>query len=417
MRRYSFVIGVVLIALGLTGCNANGTSIQPTTNLVVSVTPIPQNTLETLTPTIEIAPTNSPTSTPESPATIPGAIGPDHYPPDVNPLTGLTVSDPAILNRRPMVVKVSNYPSIVRPQAGIGAADLVFEHYAEGGVTRFSAIFYTHAPERVGSIRSARLIDYELVPMYQGILAFSGASIGVEKRIFGSDYVAAYVENADEVAPTGFIPPSEFADRAYKGVLYGLPYFWRDERIVIPHNMFVNVAALWGLAAEEGHAQRPNLTGMAFHPDPPDGSTGSGLSVDVRYRATRVRWEYDASTGVYRRFADGQPHLDANTNEQVTAANVIVVYAGHYLTDIVESVFEGNVSWSIQITVWPEGEAIIFRDGQRYDGRWVRAVREDLMSFQTNDGAVFYLRPGNTWIQLMPTPEQLDPDVEWVRSA
>lgn len=416
MRHYISMIGVVLIGLGLTGCNTNDVSTQTNTNLLVSVTPIPQNTLETPTPTIEIDAVDTLTSTPEIPATVPGAIGPDHYPPDVNPLTGLTVSDPAILNRRPMVVKVSNYPSIVRPQAGIGAADLVFEHYAEGGVTRFSAIFYSNAPERVGSVRSARLIDYELVPMYQGILAFSGASIGVEKRIFGSEYVAAHVENADEVAPTGFIPPSEFADRAYKGVLYGLPYFWRDESIVIPHNMFVNVAALWGLAAEEGHAQRPNLTGMAFHPDPPDSSTGSGQIIDVRYRATRVRWEYDAETGLYRRFTDGQPHLDANTNEQVTAANVIVVYAGHYLTDIVESVFEGNVSWSIQITVWPEGDAVIFRDGRRYDGRWVRAVREDLMSFQTSDGAIFYLRPGNTWIQLMPTPEQLDPDVEWVRS-
>src|SRR5690606_26865903 len=98
-------------------------------------------------------------------APVSGATGPYSYPPDVNPLTGLTISDPNVLNRRPIVVKVSNSPPLVRPQSGINDADLVFEHYTEVGVTRFSAIFYANAPTRVGSIRSARLIDYELTPM------------------------------------------------------------------------------------------------------------------------------------------------------------------------------------------------------------------------------------------------------------
>ncbi|HLU11669.1 MAG TPA: DUF3048 domain-containing protein, partial [Oceanobacillus sp.] len=83
------------------------------------------------------------TSTPEpTPTAIPGLIGPE-FAPNVNPLTGLTVDDPAILERRPMVVKISNAPPLVRPQAGLNAADIVFEHYAEGGLTRFSAIFYS----------------------------------------------------------------------------------------------------------------------------------------------------------------------------------------------------------------------------------------------------------------------------------
>ncbi|MBC7814592.1 MAG: DUF3048 domain-containing protein, partial [Burkholderiales bacterium] len=168
-------------------------------------------------------------------ATVPGAIGPYTFADNVDPLTGETVADPAALNRRPIVVKISNAPPIVRPQAGLNAADLVFEHYAEGGLTRFSAVFYSQAPERVGSIRSARLIDYELVPMYQALLAFSGASIGVEEFIYGS----------------------EFADRAYKGVLYGQPYYWRDESIEVPHNMFTSTAALWNLASEEGVNARP----------------------------------------------------------------------------------------------------------------------------------------------------------------
>ena len=362
-----------------------------------------QHTSESTTPILEIA------ATP-----VLGAIGPVDYPTGVNPLTGLQVDDPAVLERRPLVVKISNAPPLVRPQAGISEADLVFEHYAEGGLTRFSAIFYSHAPERVGSIRSARLIDYELVPMYRGLLAFSGASIGVEKRIYGSEEVEARINGAGDVAPAGYVPPSEFADKAYKGVLHGFPYYWRDETIPVPHNMFANVRALWELAASEGHGQNPRLTGMAFHPDPPSGSSGPGTRADIRYRATRVQWTYNAVTGRYNRFSDGSGHFDANTRQQVTAANVVIVFAGHYLTDIVESVWQGNVSWSVQITVWPEGDAILLRDGRRYDGRWIRAVREDLISLETDEGEVLYLKPGNTWFQLVQVPELQNPAEEWV---
>lgn len=326
------------------------------------------------------------------PAPIAGALGPVDFPLDVNPLTGLRVSDPAVLNRRPIIAKISNAPPLVRPQAGLSQADLVYEHYTEGGLTRFSAIFYAQAPERFGSVRSARLIDYELTEMYKGLLAFSGASIGVEDKL----------------------NTSEFAERLYKGVLYARPYYWRDETIEIPHNMFGSIAALWDLAAEEGFNQRPLLRGMAFHPEAPAGSVGAVNKIDIRYRATRVIWDYDAASGRYLRTADGKPHFDINTNMQIAADNVVVVYAGHYLTDIIESEFQGSVSYSVQVTIWPEGEASLFRDGQHYVGRWVRPTRPDLLGLRTVDGQLLYLKPGNTWFQVVPFPDQMNPAEEWV---
>ena len=320
------------------------------------------------------------------------AVGPDNFPPDVTPLTGLTVEDPAVLQRNPVLVKISNAPPLVRPQAGIGAADLVFEHYAEGGLTRFSAIFYGQTPERVGSIRSARLIDYELMPMYDSLLAFSGASIGVED----------------------LLNTSEFANRLYKGVLYGRPYYWRDEDIPVPHNMFTNVHALQDLALSEGITHTRDLHGMAFDPQPPQVSEGPVNVIDLRYRATRVRWEYDAESGLYRRFSDGQPHYDANTEQQVTATNVVILYADHAFTDIIESQWQGSVSYSIQVKLWFEGDAVLFRDGQRYDGRWVRPTREDLIGLRTKDGEMLYLKPGNTWFQVVRLPEQQEAAEEWL---
>lgn len=379
-----------------------------------------QNISESEGANLEISATSSTPATPAhtpTPSPLADAAGPWTFPPQVNPLTGLAVDDPAYFERRPMVVKISNAPPLVRPQAGISMADIVFEHYAEGGLTRFSAVFYGQIPERAGSIRSARLIDHELTAMFHGILAFSGASIGVEKYIYGSEDVHARIEGSELTAPGGEIPPSEYAQRAYKGIWYGPPYYWRDETIPVPHNLFANPRAIWELAAAEGHAQRPPLRGLAFHPAPPatvQASSGPATDIDIRYRATRVRWIYNAATGLYERYADGQGHYDAHTGQQVTAANVVVMYAEHTDTNIIESQWQDSISWSTQIAVWGQNPVIVFRDGQRYDGYWIRTIREDLIALRTPDHDLLYLKPGNTWFQIIRMPEQQNPDEEWL---
>jgi hypothetical protein len=64
--------------------------------------------------------------------------------------------------------------------------------------------------------------------------------------------------------------------------------------------------------------------------------------------------------------------------------------------------------------LWFEGDAILLRDGQRYDGRWVRPTRESMISLRTADGDLLYLKPGNTWFQVVRPPQQQDPAEEWV---
>ncbi len=323
-----------------------------------------------------------PTSTAPDTPTAPSVIAVPTSAPAVNPLTGLPVSDPNVLNRRPLVVKISNAPPLVRPQAGIGAADMVFEHYAEGGLTRFSAVFYSQAPARVGSIRSARLIDDTLVPMFQGLLGYSGASDGVQAIINAGDYF----------------------ERTYKGVLYALPYFWRDETLDAPHNLFMNADAVFSLAAQEGFAQRPDLRGLIFSPAPPAGATGPAQVVDLHYRATQVGWLYVAGRGQYLRFSDGLPHTDANIGAQVAADNVVILYAAHRETDIVESEWQGVISYSIEIQLWGEGDALILRDGQQYAARWLRPERTRMIQLVSPEGELLALRPGVTWFQLLPPP-------------
>ena len=342
---------------------------------------------------------------------------------DLNPLTG-SPFDSEFTARRPLIVKISNAPALVRPQAGIGAADWVFEHYTEAGVTRFSAVFYGAAPTRVGSVRSARLIDTQLVPMFDGLLASAGASIGVDKTIYGADAIIEALcrqrtdrqqcyREAASIEPSGDVPPSSFAGRAYQAVSVGSPIYRRDPRLPVPHNLFVDVRALWDLAAQDGHAGPPALGNLRFDIRPADDAAGQANRLDVRYRTTLASWQYDAENGHYLRYTDGQPHADALTDAQIAAENVIVLYADHQETTIVESEFQGAVYYSQHIDLSSGGDALMLRDGQAYPVQWQRPTAGGMLQF-TLDSQPFALKPGKTFVQVMPLREQRDSALEYV---
>ncbi len=326
--------------------------------------------------------TATPPSPPE-PVLPPDAVGPFDFPPGTNPLTGLPVDDPAVLQRRPLAVKISNAPDSVRPQAGIGAADLVFEHYVEGHLTRFTAIFWTATPPRVGSIRSARLIDLELPVMYRALFAYSGASDPIRARIAAA----------------------AFAPRAYEGVTTGEPLYFRDPAIDAPHNLFAVPAMIWARAAADGVNDPPGtIGGLTFAATPPaDGPPAVQVTID--YGPDVVRWTYDSATGRYRRFDDGEPHRDANTGDQVTAANVVLIYAVHQEDEsIVESEWQGVRYFSTEIQLWTSGPAVAIRDGRASGGYWARAKTGDALSLWADSTQTqpLILKPGNTWFEVVP---------------
>src|SRR5262245_33099161 len=119
---------------------------------------------------------------PAAPATPAPIYGPDNYPNGVNPLTGQKVN-PTQVNRMPVAIKISNFPYNVRPQSGLAQADMVLEHPAEAGLTRFTAVFLQNDVDKIGSIRSARFIDTEIAPMFGAILVTSGSSLGTMQHL------------------------------------------------------------------------------------------------------------------------------------------------------------------------------------------------------------------------------------------
>ncbi len=320
------------------------------------------------------------------PSALPGLIGPEQFPEGVNPLTGLP-ADPAALARRPLIVQISNAPPIVRPQAGVGAADVLVEYEVEGGLTRFSGVFLSQLPERVGSIRSARLIDDQLIPMFSAVFGYSGASEGV----------TAVLNNAD------------YAARTFSNMQLDVPYFWRDLSIEPPHNLFFNAAALVnGFPAES--AGPVDLSGWAFRAEAPPNPAGPATSAVIDYPSTTAAWQYDAASGLYVRYSDGLVHTDATTGAPLTAANVLILYAPHALSDIVESEWQGQPIYGLHIDLTSGGEALLLRDGQAYAVRWTRPERDGLLRLFTPEGGVLPLKPGVTFVQVFPpSTEQVAP--------
>jgi len=346
-------------------------------------TPLPPTSTPTDTPAPAPAPTDTPTPRPTATPAPPPVIGPEAYPEDVNPLTGLPVSDPAVLHRRPLLIKISNAPPVVRPQSGISYADLIFEHYAEGGWTRFTALFYSQGAPHIGSVRSVRLIDLQLAPAYDALLVFSGGSLGVIDSVRESP-----------LYPYNVISP-QFG--------YGEPYFVRFPRPDLPfeHTLFTNSDILWQWADEHNVRSEPRFStpGLAFCEVPPDGGAPAGAA-RLEYSRESVLWRYDPLSGAYLRWSDGVPHTDALTGQQLAFENVIVISAYHEEVDLFPEKYFGTEK-SLYIELQGEGPATLLRDGQAFEGRWHRQGPQDQFTLTDMNGHPLLLRPGRTFFQII----------------
>jgi hypothetical protein len=314
--------------------------------------------------------------------------------PDVNPLTGQKVDNPTKLERRPLLIKVPNYPPEARPQWGLSEADVVIEHEAEGYLTRFTAIYLGgDVTPRLGPVRSLRLIDAELVPIFKGVLVASGGHPAVKIRITeGKPWAEGYTRIICPEAPF-------YSD---SGALRRIP----EEGRIYELTMYTDTDSLWEVLTERGINERQDFHDMwIFSEMAPEGGVGAS-EVEIVYRRTiEALYRYDEETQSYKRFDAGQPLKDAVTDEQIAPSNVLILYANHVDTDIAADMHDPNKTWySVSIQLWGSGPAQLFRDGKVYEAKWVREnpqEPDDRLIVVDGEGHQIPFRPGKTWIQLV----------------
>ncbi|MBE2195393.1 MAG: DUF3048 domain-containing protein [Anaerolinea sp.] len=378
MLIVSFVASATVSGEGAPPTNTKRPTLVPTNTKRVTNTPTITPTM-TNTPTSTFTPTFTPTYTPSP---TPTTIGPVVYPEGINSLTGLPFPDEASRNRRNLIVKISNYPWIVRPQSGLSKADVVYEYEVEGGATRFAAIYRSEGADFVGPIRSGRLLDLELVVMYQALFAYSGVN----------DNIKAMIGEAEWKRWT--LTP-QFGDNC--------PPFCRFPRPGVPfeHTLFGSTYLMWDLATRRGVNEGFPARGFAFDEAPAtDGKPINDIFIEW-YGDQDARWQYNPEDGKYYRWNTGLPHMDAATGKQLSADNVVIVQANHVdRPDVYES--ESGAK-TVEIQLWGRDDAWVMRDGQWYQGIWMRRNREKgALGFYYPDGQTpIRLKPGKTWIEVV----------------
>lgn len=313
----------------------------------------------------------------------PDIIGPEDYPSGVNPLTGLPADDPATLDRRPLVVKITNFPPIVRPyQIGLNDAEIVWEHLLAGGVTRFTAVFLQSDLEKVGPIRSARLVDFQILRIYEGLFVYSGMAQGTLDVMFNDQWLIDH-----SIGASGPCPP-----------LCRYP----QEGLALEHTLFGNTTQLREDYAEERGANlRPApVRGMAFSEVLPDGTPLA--SATVRYRQSIVGWAWDAEQSRWLRVQDGEPHWDNSTDTQVQAANVLILEAEHEEMPPADNEYWGPPNFAFDVPLVGSGRVYLLRDGALHTGEWRRANETEPLTFVDAAGDALPFAPGNTFVNLVP---------------
>lgn len=324
------------------------------------------------------------------------SIGPDYFFPWVNPLTGLQVEDATLLQRRPMAIKVTNYPRSTRPPSGLSFADVVYEYYTERHITRYIAVFYGQDASRVGPIRSGRFFDEHIFTMYDSSFAFG----------YADDLLMEYwreqgPETMLRFALEGLV---DNLHNCSTGFSYSL---CRDLSLQTYNNLFADTAALSEAVEAHGLPNTvPDLTGMRFAYRPPEGGAAA-QDIFLHYSPLIYSWwEYSEERNQYLRYqetrgyshpsqADYAPLNEALTGAQLSADNVVALFVPHQYykkTDTTEI---------IQIDLVGSGSAIVFRDGQAFAARWVRPADNGVLNLYGANGEHFPLKPGQTWYQVL----------------
>lgn len=305
--------------------------------------------------------------------------------------------------RRPLAVMIENTPD-ARPQSGLSSADIVFEAMAEGGVTRFMAMYYCDVQVEdttLAPIRSARTyyIDWASgfnLPLYVHV---GGANTPGPSNALGqlSDY--------------GWVGQNDLNQFSI-----GYPTFVRDynripgRELATEHTMVTSSEKLWDVATKRGWTNMsPSRTvgrttvggkdwkeGYTPWPVGEDKAAGTVTAPNISFEfwdgftTYAAKWEYDAASNSYKRFTANEPHLDLNNNQQVMAKNVIVLFS--------EEKGPINENKHMLYKTTGTGDALVFMNGQAIEAKWNKKDREAQLTFTDAKGKALPLTPGLTWI-------------------
>lgn len=284
-------------------------------------------------------------------------------------LTGLQV-DPGI-NLRPVTGVMIENSQAARPQSGLLEAGVVFEAIAEGGITRFLAMYQDTEPDYIGPARSARK------PYLQWLLGFDSTLAHVGGSAEALQLIRQWgVKDLDQFAnPSGY---------------------WRVSNRTMPHNMYTSIERLRALENEKGFGQA-KFTSLERKDEQP-AATPEIINIDLDISSSNyaVNYKYDKATNTYLRSEGGEAHLDEKSQKQLGPKVVVVPIMNQGL----------NGPYYTYETIG-SGDVYIFQDGKLYKGKWHKSSNEGQFTFTDQSGGAIKLNPGQTWFTVVGSTDRV----------
>ncbi|MHB8190690.1 MAG: DUF3048 domain-containing protein [Ferrimicrobium sp.] len=287
------------------------------------------------------------------------------------PLTGLAAPNGKVPNRPALAIKVGNDPG-ARPQSGLSKADIVYEVQAEGGITRFIAVYQCSAPPLVGPIRSIRWVDWHVVSQLGNpILTFAG---GINPDIYQVSQ-QSWLYRVDALS------------------FNGAPFERVNNRIA-PENLYGSPVGIWSL--DPSHTAPTPI--FSFSKTPVAGGSSVG-GVTLPYStAEYISWHWNASAAQWQRYYSGVPAA-TNSGGQISATNVVVQFVNAVPGSYNES---GPNSLGVHSQTIGSGTVWVLRNGELIKGTWSRPAAVDPTTYTTSSGSKIALAAGRTWVEVVP---------------
>ncbi len=279
-------------------------------------------------------------------------------------LTGVEI--PNKLNERHVTsIMIENSPD-ARPQSGLFNAGVVFEAIAEGGITRFNALYLEDRPGYIGPIRSVRPYYVELIRPFDPAFVHAGGSAqGIAKirqlKVKDVDHGA----NADA--------------------------FQRISSRFAPHNLYSSMDALDKVSKGRGYKKSDVKSWLRLTREfPADKVTAGKINFSISGPLYDVQYDYDKDSNSYKRTMGGRPHVDERAKKQIKP-KVVIALIMDYSQNGIYSVYKTR----------GKGEMFVFQNGEVTKGKWNKSGPRKQFKFTTNKGKPLLLNPGQTWVTLL----------------
>ncbi len=293
-----------------------------------------------------------------------------------NNLTGLNeIGSKDKENVRPLAVVINNITVAQKVQSGIEKADIVYETFVEGGITRMLAVFKdVEDVGTLGSLRSARYSFIDLACGHDAVYVHAGLDPNYTKKRMASLKLDNYDLNSG----------------------YGANYNFRVKNgLAREHTMFSNGELL--LKAMDNGKRRMTVKDSYKAPwmnfaDEDKKVTLSGESaqnVSVFYSGSYItKFQYDAESGRYLKFNRSNPNIDAESKNQLSYKNVLVLF-----TKV--GMFDDNYR------VYSEmkgGEGYYICNGKYVSVKWSKGDTYNPLKVMAADGSELEFNAGNTYV-------------------